>query len=438
MLSMEEHNLLYRLGPETPLGELMRRYWVPVLESSELEAGYRTKRVRILGEDLVAFRAQTGQVGLVGEYCPHRLAPLYFGRIEDTGLRCVYHGWKFGFDGRCLDMPNEPAASEFKDKVQHTAYPCAERGGVIWAYMGPPETQTGLPDLEWAMVPPEQRFISKFYQSCSFLTALEGGLDPAHISFLHGVVNTNDEALIRDFDRAAAGFGESLKMERTPYLDIADTDYGFILGARRQAEGNAYYWRITQYHLPFHSMPPVDLTEDSLYHTHMWFPSDDDHLVNWCVSWHPTRALTESELEAMQSGLSIHVTDFEPATNEVYGDIRPRGNRSNNYLIDWDEHRTRRFFGVPGVGLQDIAVTQNQPPLFRTMERLGRSDIGLIRMRSQLLDAMTKLRDHGTPPPGTDPESFRIRPASLVLPRDAEWTEAARDHLASKVIKPVS
>ncbi len=272
MLSIDEHKLLYHVGPDTPMGHLMRRYWVPVLESSELVAGYRTKRVRILGEDLVAFRTPNGDVGLVGEFCPHRWASLYYGRIEETGLRCVYHGWKFGLDGQCQEMANEPAESEFSAKVCHAAYPCAERGGVIWVYMGPPETQPGLPDLEWALVPDDQRFVSKFYQTCNYLTALEGGLDPAHISFLHGLVGNGDAQSLQDFDRAAAGFGQSLRMDRTPYLTVSPTDYGFILGARRDAEGNGHYWRITQYHLPFHSMPPVDLGDDKLYPRTCGFP----------------------------------------------------------------------------------------------------------------------------------------------------------------------
>lgn len=438
MLSSEEHELLYRVGPGTPLGNVMRHYWVPVLQSSELEAGSQAKRVRILGENLVAFRTPTHEVGLVGEFCPHRLASLYFGRIEKTGIRCVYHGWKFGLDGQCRDMPNEPAESNFKEKVCHAAYPCAEHGGVIWAYMGPSASPPGLPELEWALVAPEQRFVSKFYQNCSFLTALEGGVDPAHISFLHGLVGDGDEQSLRDFDRAAAGFGQSLQMDRTPHLEVAETDYGCLIGARRQVEGDAYYWRITQYHLPFHSMPPVDLGDDKLYHTHMWFPADDDHLVNWCVSWHPKRALNDAEREAMQSGLSIHITDFEPATNEAYGDIRPSGNRRNDYFLDWDMQCDRRFFGVPGVGLQDKAVTESQPLHFRTVERLGRSDIGIIQIRKCLLDATLALRDHGTPPPGTNPTSFRMLPASLILPQDVAWTEGAKEHLVSTLCSPLS
>ncbi|HYB41224.1 MAG TPA: Rieske 2Fe-2S domain-containing protein, partial [Candidatus Methylomirabilis sp.] len=137
MLTAEENERLTRVGPGTLVGDLMRRYWIPVLNSAELERGGRAKRVRLLGEDLVAFRSRSGHVGLLGEFCSHRRASLYFGRNEDAGLRCVYHGWQFDPDGRCIDMPNERPENSFQDKVRHPAYPCAERGGVVWAFLGP-------------------------------------------------------------------------------------------------------------------------------------------------------------------------------------------------------------------------------------------------------------------------------------------------------------
>lgn len=433
MLSAEDNVLLTRIGPHTPMGDLMRQYWIPVLLSNELASGDRTKRVKLLGEDLVAFRTPSGKVGLMGEYCPHRRASLYFGRIEETGLRCVYHGWKFGMNGQCLDMPNEPAESDFADKVCHAAYPCAERGGVIWAYMGASPTPPALPDLEWALVPEEQRLVTKFYQSCNYLQALEGGIDPAHISFLHGILNASDDTLVRDLDRAAAGFALTSQLERAPRLEVADTDYGVLIGARRRAADGQYYWRITQFHMPFHTMPPTDTSADPLMHSHMWVPVDDEHLINWCISWHPTRALTENELEAMHAGMSIHILDYEPPTSEPYGDIRPRATRQNDYLMDWPAHQTRKFFGVPGVGAQDKAITESQQPIYdRTQERLGRSDIAIIRIRKCLLDAAIAWRDHGTPPPGLAPETYRIRPTSIMLPHDVAWVEGAKEHLIAQ------
>ncbi len=430
MLTREENELLTRVGPETPMGHLMRRYWVPALLSAELPPGGRVKRVRLLGEDLVAVRARDGKVGLLAEFCSHRGASLYFGRNEEAGLRCVYHGWKFGWDGRCVDMPNEPPASNFQEKVRHPAYPCAERGGVIWTYMGPADAAPLPPDLEWTLVPDAQRFVSKFYQECNYLQGLEGGVDPAHISFLHGVVDGGDEALRRELDQASAGFLLATQLERAPHLEVADTPYGALIGARRDAGEGMYYWRITQFHLPFHTLPPTDPKPDPLVHSHIWIPVDDVNHVNWCISWHPTRALTAEERAAMHAGSSIHIMDYAPATSVAYGDIRPRQHRDNDYLCDWDAQRTGKFFGVPGVGAQDKSITESQQLIMdRTRERLGTADSGILRARKLLRDAVVALRDHGTPPPGLDAASYSIRGASVLLPKDVPWVDGAKAHL---------
>ena len=433
MLSTEENELLTQVNAGTPMGELMRRYWIPVVESSELEAGGRVKRVKLLGEDLIALRAPDGTVGLVGEYCPHRWASLYFGRNEAEGLRCVYHGWKFAQDGQCLDMPNEPQESEFKDKVKHIAYPCAERGGVVWTYMGPASDTPELPDLEWALVPHGQRFVSKFYQECNYIQGLEGGIDPSHISFLHASLNPNDEAQMESLEKAEAGFGFAANLERAPHIEVSDTDYGILLGARRQADPGMYYWRITQFHMPFYTMPPTETKPEPLRHLHIWVPVDDHNVINWCVSWHPTREITDAEREAFEAGMSIHILDYEPASNEAYGDIRPRANRTNDYLMDWEVHRTEKFLGVPGVGSQDKVITESQHPNHRMVERLGRSDIGIIRVRKYLLDAAVALDQHGTEPAGRDAASHKIRPASVLLPHDVIWTDGAKEDLVARV-----
>jgi phenylpropionate dioxygenase-like ring-hydroxylating dioxygenase large terminal subunit len=421
------------------MGDLMRQYWIPVLRSSELAPGGQAKRVKLLGEDLVAFRPREGCVGLIGEFCSHRGASLYFGRNEKDGLRCVYHGWKYGFDGRCLETPNEPAESRFPEKVRHPAYACAERGGVVWAYMGPADPPPALPDLEWALVPDDQRFVSKFYQECNYLQGLEGGIDPSHISFLHGVVDAGDAALRGELDKAAAGFALAAQLERSPDVEVVDTEYGALIAAGRDAGDGMCYWRITQFHMPFHTLPPTDPEPDPVMHSHVWVPVDDEHLVNWCISWRGTRALTAEERAAMDAGLSIHVMDYAAATSDAYGDIRPRADRRNDYAIDWQAHHTRKFFGVPGVGAQDKAITESQRPIYdRTRERLGRADLGIIRVRKCLLDAALAQRDRGTSPPGMDPASFLIRPASVLLPRDTPWVEGAKAQLVAPALTSAS
>src|SRR5712671_5582604 len=184
MLKQEDNELITRCGPGTPMGSLMREYWVPAMLSSELpHPDSDPVRVLLLNEQLIAFRDSNGKVGLLANNCPHRGASLFFGRNEEAGMRCVYHGWKFAVDGTCIDMPNEPAESDFRTRVRATAYPCRERGGIIWTYMGPPAQQPELPDLEWALVPEDQRYLSKRLQETNYAQAMEGGIDSSHVSF---------------------------------------------------------------------------------------------------------------------------------------------------------------------------------------------------------------------------------------------------------------
>jgi phenylpropionate dioxygenase-like ring-hydroxylating dioxygenase large terminal subunit len=426
MLSKEDNELLTRVGPGTPMGALMRRYWIPVLQSSELTAGGRVKRVKLLGEPLVAFRARSGAPGLLGEFCPHRLASLYFGRVEEAGMRCVYHGWKFGLDGQCLEMPSEPPESSFAAKVCHVGYPCAERGGVVWTYMGPANPPPPLPDLEWTLLPAEHRFVSKRVQECNYFQALEGGIDSSHIGFLHAPLDPTDADTVRDLDRASFGVGAAVQAgDRSPRFEVADTDYGVLIGARRTRPDGHAYWRITQFLMPFYTMPPTDL-DALIVQSHIWVPMDDTRVINWMVTWHPERALTTEELRAHIEGKGSHVVEYAPATSEPYGDIRTAANRGNDYDMDWEAHRTRMFCGIPGFGVQDQAIQESQGPVVdRTLEHLGTSDTAIIHVRRRLMNAARGLMG-GTPPPGLDPGSFLVRSASVVLPPGADWVEGAR------------
>ena len=188
MLSEADNQRLTQVGPGTPMGNLFRRYWIPCAMSEELpEPDCPPVRVRLLGEDLIAFRDSEGKVGLVSAYCPHRRAPMFFGRNEECGLRCVYHGWKFDRSGACVDMPSEPPDSLFKTKVHITAYPTHEAGGIVWAYLGPPELRPAPPDYEFCRVPSEQLLMSKHLQRCNWVQALEGGLDSVHATILHAM-----------------------------------------------------------------------------------------------------------------------------------------------------------------------------------------------------------------------------------------------------------
>lgn len=410
------------------MGALMRRYWTPVLLSSELERGGRCKRIRLLGESLVAFRSGRGQVGLLGEFCSHRRVSLYFGRVEDSGLRCVYHGWKYGVDGQCLDMPNEAPETDFKHAVRHPAYPCREAGGLVWAYMGPSKEVPELPDFEWIHLPENQCFISKYYQQCNYFQALEGGIDSSHISFLHAPVDPRDNRTIEQIDKSGFGVGTAVKTSDTsPRFEVLETDYGVMIAARRNAGEDSYYWRITQFLMPFYTLPPPE-AHDPIFQGHAWVPSDDGNLINWTITWHAERPLREEEIAAMETGMGAHVMGFAEPTSEPYGDIRPAARRENDYGMDWQAHQSKMFCGIPGFGMQDRAMTESQGPIFdRTKERLGTSDTAIIQVRRCLIDAATALANRNSPPPGLDPRWHRIRSTSLILPRDKVWVDGARE-----------
>jgi phthalate 4,5-dioxygenase oxygenase subunit len=425
MLSRQDNEILTQVGPGTAMGELMRRYWLPVVFSSELAAGDRAKRVRLLGEDLVVFRTARGDVGLFAEYCSHRRVSLYFGRLEDDGLRCCYHGWKYGLDGQCLEMPNEAPETEFKHAVRHPAYPCRELGGVVWAFMGNKAQAPALPDFEWLGLPDNQCFLSKFYQFSNYFQAMEGGIDSSHISFLHAPLNSTDPELIAKVEKAGFGVGSAVQTaDRSPRFEVVNTDYGVMIGARRNFDDASYYWRITQFIMPFYTMPPPQ-DRDPILHSHAWVPVDDEHFVNWTITWHPTRPLNEEELAALKGGMSAHVTNYAPPTSEAYGDIRAIPDKATDYGMDWRSHQTSMFCGIPGFGVQDRAMTESQGPIYdRTRERLGTSDTAIIQVRSCLIDGAKALRRDARAPLGLDPRFHRIRSTSLRLPKDVPWVEA--------------
>jgi phthalate 4,5-dioxygenase oxygenase subunit len=417
MLSGEENELLTRTGPGTPMGELFRRYWTPILLSSELPAPDGAPlRVGLLGEALVAFRTTSGQVGLIQNHCPHRGASLFFGRNEEHGLRCVYHGWKFDVEGNCVDMPNEPAESDFKHKVKAVAYPTLERGGIIWTYLGDPATRPAPPDLEWALVPDEQRFISKRLQETNYAQAMEGGIDSSHVSFLH------NEQGRRPAGSAAFRY---LVADTAPKFEVVDTSYGFMIGARRNAEEDSYYWRITQWLFPFYTMIPP--SGDNPIGGHAWVPIDDETCFTFSMSWHPSRALTDAEVEGYRNGAGIHAL-------KIPGTFRPQRNRTNDYQIDRQLQRSgRSYTGIVGISEQDTAVQESMGRIFdRTNERLGAADSAIIQMRRRLMKAARDL-EAGIEPPALQPADFKVRSVSVVLPRTTtSWPDAAAEAMRAE------
>jgi phthalate 4,5-dioxygenase len=427
MLSREENELLTRTGAGSAAGNYFRRYWLPALLGSELPApDCPPVRVRILGEDLIAFRDSEGRVGLLDEFCPHRRASLYWGRNEECGLRCVYHGWKFETTGACVDMPNEPPEYAFASKVRTIAYPTREFGGVVWAYLGPADRLPELPKLEWARVPESHRYVSKRRQETNYLQAVEGGIDSSHSNFLHASVEAFQ---VTDAYREKVKNSSNLRakyhvLDKSPRFTVKKTDYGLIIAVRRNAEEDTYYWRLTQFLLPSHTIIPQQ--RGLTMHGHCWVPRDDETCWVWTMSWNPDEPLTEAEREAIRDESFVHAR-VEPGT------WRPLRNRDNNYLID-RERQNVSMTGIHGFAAQDQAIQESMGPIVdRTRERLGTSDTAIIAMRRLLLEEIRGLeegRELFAPHHG---DLYWVRSASMLLKRDVTFDEGARAYLTAEV-----
>jgi phthalate 4,5-dioxygenase len=420
MLSKEDNALVTRVGPGTPMGELMRQYWVPALASTELPAPDGVPvRVKLLGEELIAFRDSTGAIGLLAAHCPHRGASLFFGRNEECGLRCVYHGWKFDVRGQCVDMPSEPPESNFKQKVRTTAYPCVERGGVVWAYLGPRATPPPLPDIEANMLPVDECAVELTFRECNWLQALEGDVDTSHLQILHLGSKRPEDARPGTMEYYAL-------LDRAPRYEVIDTPGGTMYGAYRPAGDDRLYWRIAQFLFPFYTMIPTGLLGIQVL-CRAWVPMDDEHTMFFSMASGATARTLSSRRDP---SLTLAGRGYLPNSTHWYGRFRMVQNKENDYLIDRDkQRRNESFTGIEGIPVQDQAVTESMGPIFdRSNEHLGTSDVMIIRTRRRLLEAVKAFRDGGVVPPGVDdPTPYRVRSGGVILPRDADWIEATQD-----------
>ncbi|MGH7811856.1 MAG: Rieske 2Fe-2S domain-containing protein [Candidatus Binatia bacterium] len=403
MLSREENELLTRVGPGSAMGNLMRRYWLPALLSQELpEPDCAPARVRLLGEDLVAFRDSNGRIGLLGERCAHRGTSLFFGRNEDCGLRCVYHGWKYDFEGNVVETPAEPADSDFRKKLRHTSYPCQEIAGMIFAYLGPRDRRPLLPRYEWADLRPEQVYPMKSLLQCNYLQGIEGDFDSSHTSFLHNNNLQNSERLKRD---------------GAPTLDAEDTSYGMRAISIRKLGAEQVYVRTSPYIMPSFSIvpgpPTAKFEEDDLRGFRFWVPIDDT--TTWLYILNMRKIpLDNKEREGLRSWV-----------REDYSRVR---NLNNDYLINRELQRTRLFSGIQAVNPaeQDGCATESMGPIYdRSKEHLGYSDKTIIALRKRLLAAVTGL-EQGIEPPHLiyDPKEndfSRLRSIKGVLPVHTDW-----------------
>jgi phthalate 4,5-dioxygenase oxygenase subunit len=424
MLRKEQNDLLTQTGPATPMGAMFRSYWIPALLSEELpENDCAPVRVKLLSESLVAIRDSEGRYGLISEFCAHRGVSLWFGRNEEGGIRCAYHGWKYDVTGQCVDVPSEPAENGFCRRIKLNGYPLVEQGGVLWTYLGEPEKQPPLPEFEFSLVPAAQTYTSKRWQECNWLQAMEGGIDSSHVSWLHRG-NLNSDPLFK----GAKGNQYNLS-DAKPVFEVVPSDGGLFIGARRNAEEGRYYWRITPWVMPCFTMVPP--RGDHPVHGHFWIPIDDENCWAWSFDYHPVRALSDAELKAMRAGKGVHVAT-------IPGTYRPLANKGNNYLMDRAAQKAgRAFSGIDGIGMQDASLQESMGAIAdRTKENLSSTDNGIVMARMRLTKAALALKDKGTAPPGVDPAHHRVRSAAVILPPDQPFNQAAREALTVRPGEP--
>lgn len=417
MLTREENDLLCRVEGDAPMGQLMRRHWIPSCLSEELPERDGTPiSVRLLGEDLVAWRDTDGRVGLMDRYCPHRHASLVFGRNEEGGLRCLYHGWKMDVRGSVLEMPSEPAQSGMAQKVRHKAYPTHEHGGFVWAYMGPPETMPVFEPPPFAPTADTKVSIVKVVVDCNWAQILEGAIDSAHSSTLH----SSDIAPSRVSGTEHKG-SQLLRpsTDKAPRIQVQATDYGFKYAAIRRPIQNADtldYVRMTVFVAPFTALIPPNAQYNS---TNVNVPIDDTHTAFHFISWSLNRdgALDQEDYRKFfraQVGIDLD-SSYRKKTRTL----------ENNYLQDRQAMKNGHFTGISGIPNQDIAMWETMGPIAdRGIERLGASDMAIVEFRRLMVEAAGRFRDGG--PAIGSRATMRIRQASIssfegMLPKGQEW-----------------
>jgi phthalate 4,5-dioxygenase len=401
VLPRDENELLTRVGPGSAMGALMRRYWIPAAFSHQIaKPDSPPIRVRLLAENLVLFRDSQGRVGLLDEKCPHRTASLFFGRNEENGLRCVYHGIKFDVEGACVDLPCVPQMSDAhranaQKQLAAKAYPCVERGDVVWTYMGPAEQKPEFPDLEWTVIPSSQRYVTRHIQECNWLQALEGGFDATHLTFLHGGENDASRRIVASL------------------YEVIPTDFGFVVGTGRDRGDGTIMWNMNVMLSPFHKII------SSIPHAaHVWAPIDDENTMLYSADFHPSRPLTEQELARSKADLGIH-------TENIAGTDHAVRNRANDYLIDRALQASgKSYTGMKGFGTQDCAIQESMGPIAdRACEHLLACDAAIVKIRRLLLQM---LKDHaaGKPLPGMNPASYRVRSGRFEAKKGIPFADA--------------
>jgi phthalate 4,5-dioxygenase len=419
MLSREENERLTQVGAGTPMGDMLRRYWIPACMAEELaEPGGPPRRLRLLGEDLVAFRGADGTVGIMDELCPHRRASLALGRNDDNALTCLYHGWRIAADGRIVDMPSEPEGSTFKDRLRHVAYPVAEAGSFVWVYLGPPDTAPPLPSYAWMRVPESNRAIAKVRESANWVQALEGAIDSAHVSVLHqDLVKGSTSGRTTNDTGNAAVLHERPSVDTRPRLEVDRTPYGFRYAAVRTPivdPETTKYIRITAWAAPFFTF----LAPNPDFAGHVIFiPVDDENTIMYHLQWSERNQLdADSWRAAMGVAVGLDVDEDHYKVRTV----------ANDFLQDRAAMQEgRSFTGIHGLLNQDMAVQESMGRIVdRSREHLGTSDVAVIVMRRLLLDSARRFSEGESPLGlGGGFRTEQIGGAATVMPIDERWQE---------------
>jgi phthalate 4,5-dioxygenase len=442
ILRMDKHtaDLLTQTNSETPMGKLMRRYWVPILGSDEIkEPDSAPVRVTILGEKLLAFRDSEGVAALLSEFCTHRGVSLFFGRNEECGIRCSYHGLKFDRTGACVDVPSAQGQTQVMERMRIKAYPCIERGGIVWAFMGDPAQQPEPPALEWCTLPTSHVYVTRRLQESNYLQAIEGGIDTAHVSFVHKFEVDTDPM------HKGAKAIDYIKADGNVVFDIEKNPFGLTLYGRRNAglsgdlhtggTADSYYWRITQFIFPWFTLiPPFG---DHALGGHVWVPADDENCWAWSINYRPDQPLSQHEIGEMKAGYGIHVKYEAPAAGQPMT-WRPYKNKDNDYLVDRQAQKERRSYsGVFGFSEQDASLQESMGVIQdRTQERLLSTDKGIVMARRMLQDAAEGLAK-GIEPPALEAKSHAVRAAGVILPKTVDPKPWAKDKIENVTGKPI-
>jgi phthalate 4,5-dioxygenase len=408
-----DNEILCRVERSAPMGQLMRQHWLPACMSEEVANPDGTPvRSRLLGEDMVIFRDSRGRLGALGEFCPHRGASLFFGRNEECGLRCLYHGWKFDVEGNVMDMPSEPADARMRKSVKHKSYPVREAGGFVWVWMGPADKMRELESPAWAPSASTKISIVKMHAACNWAQVLEGSIDSAHSSSLH---STNMPAADVKGSTATDTAWLRPSVDKSPRLQIQLTSWGFRYAALRtpiQNPDTHHYVRTTLFIAPFTVLIPPN---DQYNLAQMLVPIDDVNCMFYWIAWHENKGIAQDTWRKFCAAeVGVDLDD----------NFRKLRNSANNYRQDRAAMKAGDFTGISGIPTQDMAMWESMGPIAdRSRDRLGSSDLAIVQFRRQMVAAAKKVRDGESAIGTTEPRVPHVHLASFegVVEKTVDW-----------------